>query len=125
MEIRIAAELARQRLEIENPLALPNEQAIQAVEDAEKTEDAYRTARLRGGRRAASQTQHFLSGFAQFVGAFNGLLETIASAAAPFGTVGYQTLSILLFVSVNNLFNAEFWLYKRLTLVNAMGRRSP
>ncbi|KAK4159563.1 hypothetical protein QBC43DRAFT_326896 [Cladorrhinum sp. PSN259] len=76
-------------------------EAVQESEKATKTHDRYRKDRGRGGKKAkriANQMQHGLSSFAQFVSAFDGILEKVASAGAPFGEVGYQTLSILLII---------------------------
>ena len=90
-------ELDRQIAEVQGPLS------IEGVETATSAHNAYQQERLAGGKKVANAFQRKLSDFAQFIGAFDGLMETIASAGSPYGEIGYQTLSILLIVSSHSL----------------------
>lgn len=92
-------ELNRQISDLQGATHPASTLAVQEVEAASKSHDAYRQARSQGAKMVASSVQRGLSEFAQFISAFDGLLEKVASAGAPFGEVGYQTLSILLMVS--------------------------
>jgi hypothetical protein len=81
----------------------PSTLVLQEVEGATKAHETYQDQRLAGGKMVASAMQRRLNDFAQFVGAFDGLMEKIASAGSPYGEIGYQTLSILLIVSLGTL----------------------
>ncbi|KAK3984334.1 hypothetical protein QBC44DRAFT_337174 [Cladorrhinum sp. PSN332] len=76
-------------------------EALQEFDGVSTALDAYQNDRSAGGKRGkriASRVQHGLNKFAEFVNAFDGVLQKVASAGSPFGEVGYQTLSILLLV---------------------------
>ncbi|KAK4446489.1 hypothetical protein QBC34DRAFT_331299 [Podospora aff. communis PSN243] len=83
----------------------PSSLVLQEMEGATKAHEAYQDQRLAGGKMVASAMQRRLDDFAQFVGAFDGLMEKIASAGSPYGEIGYQTLSILLIVVVQKTKN--------------------
>ena len=50
--------------------------------------------------------QH-LGAFAEFVEKFSKIVEVVSSAGGPYGTAAYQTLSILLSVSGDNITEAN------------------
>jgi len=96
-------ELDRQIAEVQTGTQSSGPLSIEGVETATSAHNAYQQERLAGGKKVANAFQRKLNDFAQFISAFDGLMETIASAGSPYGEIGYQTLSILLIVSSHSL----------------------
>jgi hypothetical protein len=73
--------------------------ALENLDSASKSRDAYQLEREHGSKRISRWAQEFANGFAEFVSAYSGILDIVKGAGGPYGEVGYQTLSILLIVS--------------------------
>lgn len=91
--------LQRQLSEITGDTPFSSSMVVHEVDSATRAHDAYQHERAKGLKMVASGAQRHLNDFAQFVGAYEGILERVSSAGGPYGEVGYQTLSILLIVS--------------------------
>jgi hypothetical protein len=74
--------------------------ALQNLDDASKSRDAYKEDRMHGRKRVGRWVQEFANVFSQFVSVYSGIVDIVKSAGGPYGEVAYQTLSILLIVSL-------------------------
>lgn len=102
-EVQVAAtkdELKKQIEEIQSGESLRTI-ALENLDNASKSRDEYQFQREHGSKRVGRWAQEFANGFAEFVGAYSGIIDIIKGAGGPYGEVGYQTLSILLIVVVN------------------------
>ena len=72
--------------------------ALESLDEASKARETHQDQRKYGGKRIGRGAQEFVSGFAQFLGAYSSILDIVRGAGGPYGEVGYQTLSILLIV---------------------------
>ena len=85
----------RQNLEVEvDRLA-----AYWAIGKAEGAIDHWKARREKGVGKAGRKIQEFLTSFKEFLGLYSGIVEAIKIPGDPFGSVAYQTLSLLLSVS--------------------------
>ena len=75
--------------------------ALENLGSASKSHDIYRLGRKHGSKRVGRWAQEFANGFADFIGAYSGIVDIIKGAGGPYGEVAYQTLSILLIVSLS------------------------
>lgn len=55
-------------------------------------------ARQHGVGKFGATVQHFATGLANFMGAYSGVVEAVKNAGGPYGTAGYQAISVLLIV---------------------------
>jgi hypothetical protein len=93
-------ELNKQIEEIQNGESL-HAVALENLDEASKSRDAYQLDRKHGAKRVGRWGQEFANAFAEFVSAYSGILDIVKGAGGPYGEIGYQTLSILLIVVVN------------------------
>ncbi|PQE06025.1 hypothetical protein CJF30_00004962 [Rutstroemia sp. NJR-2017a BBW] len=70
--------------------------ALEGLDNAEKTHEAYLHNRQHGPKRVGRWGQEFASTFADFLSAYSGIIDIVKSAGAPYGEIAYQSLSILL-----------------------------
>lgn len=101
-EVQIATtndELKKQIEEIQNGESI-HAVALENLDNASKSRDAYKLEREHGSKRVGRWAQEFANGFAEFFSAYSGILDIMRGAGGPYGEVGYQTLSILLIVGL-------------------------
>jgi len=73
--------------------------AVRNFGSAEAAHDAYATGRQRGIKKSGKWIVQHAGSFGEFVEKYARIIEAVASAGGPYGTIAYQTLSILLRVS--------------------------
>ena len=78
----------------------PTSEVTQEIDIATKAHDGYQKERQDGGKKVAKDIQTRLNAFSQFLGAYAGIADAVSSAGGPYSQIGFQTLSILLIVSV-------------------------
>lgn len=78
----------------------PTSEATQELDIATKAHDGYEKDRQNGGKKIAKDIQSRLNAFSQFLSAYAGIADAVSSAGGPYSQVGFQTLSILLVVSI-------------------------
>ncbi|CAG8955734.1 hypothetical protein HYFRA_00011000 [Hymenoscyphus fraxineus] len=85
----------------------PRLAAQQILGDTSNIHDNYTVDRQHGVKKTGRKIQTFADAFGQFVSAYSGIIEVIATASGPYGEVAYQTLSIFFTVVVNKTRNDE------------------
>ena len=75
-----------------------------------------------GWGKAGASVQRFATTLAKFMETFSGVIEVMKNAGAPYGAVGYQSLSVLLIVAVNKSKNDDFITNELASMVNCFPR---
>lgn len=77
------------------------ERAVKHFEDACETRDIHIQERQHGLRGAGQALNDSLFVVSRFAAAYSDILDAVTSAAGPYAQVGWQTMSILLIVSLS------------------------
>ncbi len=91
-------ELEQQIKSYERDQEYLKEQAFGAITDAADDNTRYRNDRMKGRKKVGRLAQEFVTSFADFFKAYSGVVELLKGAGQVYGTVAYETLSILFIV---------------------------
>ncbi|KAI9761888.1 MAG: hypothetical protein M1840_001541 [Geoglossum simile] len=94
----------QQQIEEFNPHQL-SKLADGALRDAEVVHSTYTRDRRAGIRGMGQRAQNFVRAFADFLGAYSGIVELVKGAGQQYGQLAYETLSLFLTVVVNKCDN--------------------
>ena len=69
-----------------------------SLQGAEGVHAAYTKDRAVGAKKVGRRAQNFIKAFADFLGAYSGIVELVKGAGQQYGQIAYETLSMLLTV---------------------------
>ncbi|KAI9858315.1 MAG: hypothetical protein M1813_007590 [Trichoglossum hirsutum] len=81
------------------------ELADSALRVAGRAHSTYIKERATGAKKMGQRTQNFVRVFADFLGAYSGIVELVRGAGQQYGQLAYETLSLFLSVVVNKCNN--------------------
>lgn len=84
------------------------ELAAAAFSDASERLETFKLKRTSGMQGANKVLQDSLFAVARFAAAYSNILEAVSSAAGPYTEIGYQTMTIVLIVSLVNKTKSPF-----------------
>lgn len=96
-------ELEQQIKRYERDQEYLKEQAFDAITYAANDNTRYQNDRMKGRNKVGRLAQEFLTSFAEFFKAYSGVVELLKGAGQVYGTVAYETLSILFIVRDPNI----------------------
>jgi hypothetical protein len=93
-------ELERQISTYQQDYSSLKTEALGALNSAARANTIYKQDRQTGAKKVGRGAQRFINSFADFLKAYSGIVEILRGAGQIYGEVAYETLSILLIVSV-------------------------